>query len=38
MAKDKVDDSIMRVMSKEIAGELMEITFGDNGGKDVEYL
>ena len=30
MAKDKVDDSIMRVMSKEIAGELMEITFGDN--------
>jgi len=38
LAKDKVDDSIMRVMSKEIAGELMEITFGDNGGKDVEYL
>ena len=30
LAKDKVDDSIMRVMSKEIAGELMEITFGDN--------
>ena len=30
LAKDKIDDSIMRVMSKEIAGELMEITFGDN--------
>ena len=27
----KVDDSIMRVLSKEIASELMEITFGDNG-------
>lgn len=38
LAKDKIDDSIMRIMSKEIAGELMEITFGDNGGKDVEYL
>ena len=25
--------SIMRVMSKEIAGELMEITFGDNDDK-----
>lgn len=37
MAKDKVDDSIMRVMSKEIAGELMEITFGDNDGKGAEY-
>lgn len=24
----------MRVRSKEIASELMEITFGDNGGKD----
>ena len=30
LAKDKIDDSIMRVMSKEIAGELMEITFGGN--------
>lgn len=30
-SKDKVDDSIMRVLSKEIASELMEITFGDNG-------
>ena len=29
--RDKVDDSIMRVLSKEIASELMEITFGDNG-------
>ena len=29
--KDKVDDSIMRILSKEIASELMEITFGDNG-------
>lgn len=36
LAKDKVDNSIMRVRSKEIAGELMEITFGDNGGKAVE--
>ena len=26
----RVDNSIMRVMSKDIAGELMEITFGDN--------
>ena len=34
MAKDKVDDSIMRVMSKEIAGELMEITFRDNDIED----
>ena len=31
LAKDKVDDSIMRILSKEIASELMEITFGDNG-------
>ena len=31
LAKDKVDDSIMRVLSKEIASELMEITYGDNG-------
>jgi len=30
LAKNKIDDSIMRVISKEIAGELMEITFGDN--------
>lgn len=30
LAKRKADDRIMRVMSKEIAGELMEITFGDN--------
>jgi hypothetical protein len=30
LAKDKVDDSIMRIMSKEIEGELMEITFGNN--------
>ena len=34
LAKSKIDDSIMRVRSKEIASELMEITFGDNGGKD----
>ena len=33
LAKDKVDDSIMRVRSKGIAGELMEITFGNNDGK-----
>ena len=31
LAKSKIDDSIMRVRSKEIASELMEITFGDNG-------
>ena len=31
LAKDKVDDSIMRILSKEIASELMEISFGDNG-------
>ena len=37
LAKDKVDDSIMRVRSKEIAGELMEITFGNNDGKFAEY-
>ena len=30
LAKDKIDNSIMRVMSNDIAGELMEITFGDN--------
>ena len=28
LAKDKVDNSIMRVMSKDIASELMEIVFG----------
>ena len=33
LAKDKIDDSIMRVMSKEIAGELMEITFGKKQNK-----
>lgn len=33
LAKDKVDDSIMRVRSKGIAGELMEITFRNNDGK-----
>lgn len=32
LAKDKVDDSIMRVRSREIAGELMELTFGYNDG------
>ena len=36
LAKDKVDDSIMRVRSKGIAGELMEITFGNNDGKASE--
>lgn len=29
LAKDKIDDSVMRVISKEIAGELMELTFGN---------
>lgn len=37
LAKDKIDDSIMRVMSKDIACELMEITFGDSDGKGTEY-
>jgi len=36
LAKDKVDDSIMRVRSKVIAGELMEITFRNNDGKAPE--
>ena len=36
LAKDKVDDSIMRVRSKGIAGELMEITFRSNDGKAPE--
>lgn len=30
LAKDNDDDSIMRVMSKEIASELMELAFGDD--------
>ena len=29
LAKDKIDDSVMRVISKEIASELMELTFGN---------
>ena len=37
LAKDKVEDSIMRVRSKEIAGELMEVTFGNDDGKFAEY-
>ena len=37
LAKNKVDDSIMRVSSKEIAGELMELTFGNNDGIDRNY-
>ena len=36
LAKDKVDDSIMRVRSKGIAGELMEITFRNNDSKAPE--
>ena len=36
LAKDKVDDSIMRVRSKGIAGELLEITFRNNDGKAPE--
>jgi hypothetical protein len=32
----QVDDSIMRVRSKGIAGELMEITFRNNDGKAPE--
>lgn len=35
IAKGEVDDSIMRVLSKEIACELMEIIFGNNDNKDV---
>lgn len=34
MAKNKIDDSIMRVRSREIASELMELTFGNNDGKE----
>ena len=34
LSKEKVDDSIMRVKSKDIASELMEITFGDNDIRD----
>lgn len=30
LAKEKLEDSMMRVQSKEIASELMEITFGEN--------
>ena len=30
LAKNKIDDSIMRLRSKEVAGELMELTFGNN--------
>ena len=37
LAKNKVDDSIMRVSSKEIASELMELTFGNNDGIDRNY-
>lgn len=37
LAKDRADDSIMRVMSKEIAGELMEIAFENNNSGIVEY-
>ena len=29
LAKDKIDDSVMRAISKEIASELMELTFGN---------
>ena len=36
LEKDKVDDSIMRVRSKGIAGELLEITFRNNDGKAPE--
>ena len=28
LAKDKLGDSMMRVKSKQIAAELMELTFG----------
>ena len=30
LAKNKIDDSIMSLRSKEVAGELMELTFGNN--------
>ena len=36
LAKDKVDGSIMRVLSKEIASELMELTFGNNSNDKIE--
>lgn len=28
LAKEKIEDSMMRIQSKEIASELMELTFG----------
>lgn len=34
LAKNKMDDSIMRVLSTEIASELMELTFGNNDRKN----
>ncbi len=34
LAKNKMDDSIMRVSSTEIASELMELTFGNNDRKN----
>ncbi len=36
LARDKVDGSIMRVLSKEIASELMELTFGNNSNDKIE--
>ena len=36
LAKDKVDDSIMRIKSKDIASELMELTFGNNNESNFE--
>ena len=35
LAKNKMDDSIMRVSSTEIASELMELTFGNNDRKNI---
>ena len=30
LAKDEFDDSVMRIKNKDVASELMEITFGND--------
>jgi len=35
LAKEDVEDNLMRVRSKEVAAELMELTFGKNGSSAV---
>lgn len=38
LAKEDVDDNLMRVQSKEIAAELLELTFGRNGPNAMQQL